>query len=231
MISQSVSPSPTHPLLHRAQLTTVKVVKAHLDVKYEKIPPNCFNFPIPCATLIINDELSSSAALLHASVNVAAVLCTNAALVFVMVELAVVAWAVASAMTLPPLKILPAMLSMNSGALCARRGKASRRSIAEGSRDELFVVSMLLLCSGRVLDADWGGQASGLLSWAYQSEGVCTRGCVYRSLWGGGMRFDDMALLVQHCRMWVGWVEVVDGGGFGVAVTFTHVWPCLCLQV
>lgn len=141
--------------------------------------------------LINNDELSSSAAVLHASLNVdsrlEAVLCTKALLVFVIVEFAVAECpAVASAMTLPPLKMLPATLCMNSGARCARRGKTISRSIAEGSREEFeeFAGSMAI-CG------------------CYQS-GVFARGVVYyRSVRGDGMRFGDMALLIRSRLMGV----------------------------
>ena len=81
------------PLAPHYPLTAVKVVKAHLDVKYEKMPPKFFNFPMPCAMLMNMDELPSSPPSTQASLNVAsnadAVLCANE-LAFVIVESAVV---------------------------------------------------------------------------------------------------------------------------------------------
>lgn len=140
------------------RLTTVKVVRAHFEVKYENMPPNCFNFPTPCAMLMKIDVDSSSTAFLHAPLivdsRVDAVFWANAMLVFVMVEFAVVCCPVASAMILPPFMILPAMPSMASGmwnsptpndpALCASLGSTRNKSCMEGITEELFAVSILL---------------------------------------------------------------------------------------
>lgn len=165
------------------------------------------------------DELSSSAAVLQASVNVdpklETVLCTKALLVLVMVEFVV---AVASAMTLPPLKILPAMLSMNSGARWASRGNAMRRSMAEGSRDELFGLSMTLSSVGSP-----GVQDVYPLSTLTRSTAAhmlaSREGCFYRSFLWDGSRSSDMAFSArqqlssryQADTPWIGiWYEKED---------------------
>lgn len=138
-------------------LTTVNVVHAQREVKYEKIPPKSFNLAMPCVKPMKKDEDSVSTDpppmfSFNVALKAAAVLWTKTLLVLVMVELARV-WddLVASAIALPPLSILPAILSTVSGtrinanepARRARRGNTSSRSMADGSMELFDMIAVL----------------------------------------------------------------------------------------
>lgn len=143
--------------------TTVKVVNAHLDVRYENIPPKFFNLPIAWATPMNSVEETSSLVVsfqtsFRVGSRMAAVLFASKALVLVIVEFAVTWALVAAAIALPLWNKRPAIESIASGtrtrandpARCASRGTVRRKSMAiEGSLRPINLVGLSQLSAGR----------------------------------------------------------------------------------
>ncbi|KAJ8606224.1 hypothetical protein MRB53_041096 [Persea americana] len=123
--------------------------KPILNVRYEKMPPNCLTLPIPVCSAHEQGRAplfcSCPPCLPKRRFQRRSRLCTNALLVFVMVELAVAEWAVASAITPASVEDLAGdVVHELWSSLCQSGGKPGGGPSLEGINDELLGDSMIL---------------------------------------------------------------------------------------